>query len=1063
MFPKVKAKPEGSIWTDDQWNAICLDGKNIIVSAGAGSGKTAVLTERILEKLKNGVLINQMIILTFTKAAAGEMRERIRKKIKKAIKEFPKLENQLYLVDQADITTFDSYSLSLVKKYHYILGMPKNIGIIDNVQLNIERKKIIDDIFTRYYDNEKFLKLLDVYTNKDDETIKNAILNISSKLDSICKKQDYLETYMDKYYDLNFIKEKINDYNKIIMQTSDVILMLIDNIKFVASEEEFTEYANKIEEIYGNLAYCKKYEDFKKVIVDAGKFPTMPRKKDLDPYEREEINNYKDKLKVYLKELERLVRYESGEEIENNILSLKDHAEIIVSLLKDLDNETMKFKKQINSYEFSDIMRFAIKLLEENDSVREDIKNFTNEIMIDEYQDTNDIGDYLVSLISKNNVYMVGDVKQSIYRFRNANPKLFMSKYNAYKKGDSGYAIDLAKNFRSREEVLSGINEMFSRIMDDDIGGANYLEGHVAIFGNKAYIKEGKTDQNYNLEIYNYDYDNFEDKKLYSKDEVEAFIIADDILEKIKNKEQIFDKDEKTFSDIKFKDIVILVDRKSKFELFKKIFDYKKIPLIIHKDEQFVYSNEIYVLKNLLKLIEYEKNKSYENYNYSFLSVARSYICDYNDNDIFSSVTNKDIMTNPIFQDLISKIKYLAKYSEEVSLSNLIVEIYNTFDFYSKSINIGNVANVTNKLDYIIDVCKTLEETGYNLEDFTNYFDEVFNKEIDIQFSNKKDMSSNSVNIMTIHKSKGLEYPICYFPHFYKAFNKSDLNDRFLFDQDLGIINPVFNDGLEPTIYKELMSYKYINEDISERLRVLYVALTRAKEKMIIVNPISSKNGNSLPRNDKNVVNILERQKYKCFEDIIVSLKEDLKPYITNKDINVSKAYLLKSNVDYKKLLETNDIKLETDLLNISKKAKETKTFSHQKGLIVEPKDMSMGTKIHEVLEYLDFDNIDIDKYDVSDFFKYKIKKLFKQEFIKPGNKYYKEYEFYIEDKKGIIDLLIENDDEVIIVDYKLKNIAPKYYEDQVKAYVDYIKTITNKKVSGYLYSILDEENKKIV
>ena len=835
MFPKVKAKPEGSIWTDDQWNAICLEGKNIIVSAGAGSGKTAVLTERILEKLKNGVLINQMIILTFTKAAAGEMRERIRKKIKKSIKEFPELENQLYLVDQADITTFDSYSLSLVKKYHYILGMPKNIGIIDSVQLSIERKKILDNIFTKYYDNPKFLNLLDVYTNKDDETIKNAILNISSKLDSICKKQDYLDNYMDKYYDLNFIREKINDYNKIIMQTSDVILMLIDNIKFVASEEEFVLYANKIEEIYGNLAYCKNYEDFKKVIVEATKFPTMPRKKDLDPYEREEINNYKDKLKNYLKELENLVRYESQEEIENNILSLKDHAEIIISILNDLDNETMKFKKQINSYEFSDIMRFAIKLLEENENVREDIKNFTNEIMIDEYQDTNDIGDYLVSLISKNNVYMVGDVKQSIYRFRNANPKLFMSKYNAYKKGENGYAIDLAKNFRSREEVLNGINEMFSKIMDDDIGGANYLEGHVAIFGNKAYVKEGKTEQNYNLEIYNYDYDNFEDKNLYSKDEIEAFIIADDILEKIKNKEQIFDKDEKTFSDIKFKDIVILVDRKSKFELFKKIFDYKKIPLIIHKDEEFVYSNEIYVLKNLLKLIEFEKNKIYDNFNYSFLSVARSYICDYNDNDIFSAVTNKNIMNNPIFEDLISKIKYLAKYSEEVSLSNLIIEIYNVFDFYSKSIKIGNVANITNKLDYIIDVCKTLEDTGYNLEDFTNYFDEVFNKQIDIQFSNKKDMSSNSVNIMTIHKSKGLEYPICYFPHFYKTFNKSDLNDRFLFDQDLGIITPVFNDGLEHTIYKELMSYNYINEDISERLRVLYVALTRAKEKMIII------------------------------------------------------------------------------------------------------------------------------------------------------------------------------------------------------------------------------------
>lgn len=1063
MMMTIKSKPEGSIWTDDQWKAICLEGKNIIVSAGAGSGKTAVLTERILEKLKNGVLINQMIILTFTKAAAGEMRERIRKKIKKASKEFPELKDQLYLVDQADITTFDSYSLSLVKKYHYILGLPKNIGIIDNVQLDIEKKKIIDEIFESFYDDKDFLDLLNLYTNKDDEPIKNVCLNISNKLDSICKKDLYLDEYMDKFYDINFIKGKISEYNKIIVKTCDVILMLIDNLKFAASEDGYVKFAEKIESAYANLAYCKNYDDYKDVLVNAGAFPRMPSVRDADPTEKEEINEYKEKLKSYLGELENLLKYEDSSVLEKTILDGKNNARVFVEILKELDKRAMEFKRSINSYEFSDIMRFAIKLLEENEEIRNDIRDFTNEIMIDEYQDTNDIGDYLVSLISKNNIYMVGDVKQSIYRFRNANPKLFMSKYNDYKKGGNGYAIDLAKNFRSREEVLSSINEMFSKIMDDDIGGANYLDGHIAEFGNKAYIKEGKTDQNYNLEIYNYNYKDFEDKKLYNKDEIEAFIIADDILEKIKNKEQIFDKDEKTFSDIKFKDIVILVDRKSKFELFKKIFDYKKIPLIIHKDEEFVYSSEIYVLKNILKLISSIKNKDFSNFNYSFMSVARSYVCDYNDNDIFTSVTNGDIMTNTKFEDLISKLKYLADYSKNVSLSSLVIEIYKAFDFYSKSIQIGNVNNITNKLDHIIGVCETLEQTGYSLEDFIIYFDEVFNKSIDIQFSGKKDMSSNSVNIMTIHKSKGLEYPICYFPHFYKEFNKSDLNDRFLFDQDLGIIMPTFNDGLEPTFYKSLMSYNYINEDISERLRVLYVALTRAKEKMIIVNPIFDKNTRPLPRNANDVVNILERQKYKCFEDVMMSLKEDLRSYVVTKEINATKAYLKQIKVDYKNILSKTDIKYETNLLDIERKPKEKIQFSHSKGLIVDTKEMNIGTLVHEILEYVDFNNCDVDKYEISDFFKFKIKRLLKQDFIKPGNKYFKEYEFYTDDKKGIIDLLIENEDEVIIVDYKLKNIKPEHYEDQVLGYVNYIKTITEKKVSGYLYSILDEDIKKII
>ena len=1061
MKMMIPNKPNDVIWTDDQWKAIYLKGKNIIVSAGAGSGKTAVLTERILQKLISGVLINQMIILTFTKAAASEMRERIRKKIKKSIDKYPQLKEQLYLVDQADITTFDSYSLSLVKKYHYILGLPKNIGIIDNVQLDIMTKKILDDIFETRYNDDMFLEVLDVYTNKDDQPFKNVILNINSKMESICKKRKYLENYMTEFYSDEKIQNNIDEYMKIIEQTTSVILMLIDNIKFAASEEKYIDYANKIEEGLSNLYYSKKYEDYKEAVENFS-FPKMPSIKDADPIEKEEINKNKEKLKNYIDELKELVKYDNSEVLKESILKTKNVCKVIIDILLELDEKVFAFKQSINSYQFSDIMRLAIKLLEENKYIRDEIRDNTVEIMIDEYQDTNDIGDYLVSLISNNNVYMVGDVKQSIYRFRNANPKLFMEKYNNYKKEIGGYAIDLTQNFRSRFEVLDSINEMFKMIMDDDIGGANYLEGHIAEFGNKAYIKEGKTNQNYNLEIYNYNYKDFEDKKIFKKDEIEAFIIADDILEKIKNKEQVFDKDEKVFHDIQFRDIVILIDRKSKFEIFKKVFDYKKIPLIMHKDEQFVYSNEIYVLKNILKLIECIKNNNYSNFNYSFLSVARSYICDYNDNDIFTSITNKDIMSNPIFEGLTFKLKKLASISNTISLSNLIIEIYKEFDFYSKSINIGNVSNITNKLDYIINVCKTLEETGYTLEDFIIYFDEVFNKEMDIQFSNKPDTSSNSVNIMTIHNSKGLEYPICYFPHFYNKFNKLELKDRFLFDQKLGIIIPIFNDGIEPTFYKKLMSYNYINEDISERLRVLYVALTRAKEKMIIVSPLLEKENNGLQRNDNNVINILERQKYTSFEDVLISLKDDMKKYITNKDINITKDYLISTKSDYKSKLKNNNNKFNTSILNIEKKKKEIIKFSHENISINKNNIMKSGTNVHEVLEYLDFKNPDLDKYELDNFLKFKIKKLLDKDFIKTGKKFYKEYEFYQDDNHGIIDLLIENDDEIIVVDYKLKNIEPIYYEEQVNGYCNYIRTITNKKVRGIIYSIIDETEKNI-
>ena len=254
-----------------------------------------------------------------------------------------------------------------------------------------------------------------------------------------------------------------------------------------------------------------------------------------------------------------------------------------------------------------------------------------------------------------------------------------------------------------------------------------------------------------------------------------------------------------------------------------------------------------------------------------------------------------------------------------------------------------------------------------------------------------------------------------------------------------------------------------MNEEISEKLRVLYVALTRAKEKIIIVNPINDREVNSFPTKN-GVVNILERQKYKSFEDILLSIKEVLLKYIVNKEINVTKDYLKIEKPNYKTSLKTNDKKFKTSILNIEKKLINRQTYSHQAYLIKSEEDiiMNIGTKVHEVLEYLDFNNNDIDKYELDETLKNKIKKFLEQDFISPNNKYYKEFEFYDNESKGIIDLLIETENEFIVVDYKLKSIEPSYYEEQVRLYMNYIKKITNKQVKGYLYSIIDNIKKEI-
>ncbi len=1047
----MKMKPENSTWTDEQWEAITHEGENTLVSAGAGSGKTAVLSTRVIEKIKDGMSIDKLILITFTNAAAFEMKTRIKDKLEKLIKEDPSYKEQLDLLDQAYITTFDGLALSLVKKYHYLLGVDRSINIIDNVDLNMKKKALLDQIIEDSYDNKEFTDMLDIYTNKDDESIKEIISSFYDSMDIILDKKEYLNTYIDKYYSKEALLNYLTSYMDIIYRTKEIIINMVDNLSsFKDNFDRIIKFKLAVEP----LKEAKNYQDIKYTINEIS-FPIMSKKLELDEEDKEALKKYNKKITEYKDSLKDLTSYSSLEEIEEEILETKPFAKVVVDILLKLDSKVEEYKRSINSYSFSDITRLAIKLLEGNEEVRDSIKNNTKEIMIDEYQDTNRIGDYLVSLISNNNVYMVGDVKQSIYRFRYADPSIFMEKYQNYKNGNGGHVIDLNKNFRSRDEVLSSINDIFEYIMDEDVGGANYSIGHKMIFGFLKFLNLVKS--NYNLEVYDYSTEE-EYSKGKSKDIIEAFIIAKDIKNKLSSGMEVYDKEE-GIRPIQEKDFCIIAASKTHFDTYKKVLDYYGIKSLLYKNEEFSSSNEIYVLRNILKLINNIKNN--EDIKYPFLSIARSYLFDYKDNDIFTSITNNDMRSNPIFKDLFDKIDNLVIKSDNESISNLLLSIYKEFDMYSKSIRIGNIDSITVKLDYLVKNAKNLEEVGYTLSDYIEYLNDIYTGKLDIEMDNKPDPKTNAVKIMTIHASKGLEFPICYFPDMYKEYNDRDLNSKFMFDYKYGFIMPVFNEGKKDTIIKTLAKDNYYKEDRSEKIRTLYVALTRAREKLIIVAPLSESKYLELPFiNGK--VSKLERVKHKSFLDVLGSIKSVLKKYITHVNYEVDTNYLKTSKKDITKIKKL-PYKFNEKYLNIDSSITEEKSYSHTRTEIKKI-DSSFGTYIHEVLEYLDFNNPkeDINNYNVDNFMKSKILKLFEAPFINKDAKVYKEYEFYNNDTKGIIDLLLEYEDKFIVVDYKLKDIEEDYYVEQVKGYMEYIKSITSKKVEGYLYSVIDSTYKEI-
>ena len=1019
--------------TPEQQLAVDLEGTNIIVSAGAGSGKTAVLSERVIRKLKDGIDIRNILMLTFTNEAAGEMANRIRKKIKKA-----GLTSQLEYLDQAYITTFDAFALSLVKKYHYVLNIDKSIDIIDSSINDLKRNEFLEEIFLSLYEakDEKFLKLIGDFTTRDDEVIKKAILSINKSLDLKYDKEDYIDNYVNNFYNNKYIEQLFAEYfnylKKISLELEDSVLIL----------ENFMD-SSSYENIYNSLSKLFRPNSYNDLYKNNN--IVLPRFTKVDS----SGISVKENIQELFKELNELVIY-SEDELKNNYFCTRDYVEVILKIIKMLDEKINLYKKEQNSYEFTDIAKMAISIVKDNEDIRLELKDKFNEIMIDEYQDTNDLQETFIKLLENDNVYMVGDIKQSIYRFRNANPLIFKDKYDRYSINNGGKKIDLLKNFRSREEVLYNINEIFAPLMTQDIGGINYKESHAMVYGNKAYIEKGANDYNNYLDILTY---NNEDKK-YTNDEIEAFIIAKDIKKKIEEKYLVFDFDKECNRDVTYNDFCIILDRGSKMSLFKKVFEYLDIPMEVYKDNNLIEENDIFIIKNIIGLILSIKDGIYnKNLKYYFTSVARSYIGNLCDNEIF-----KCFEENKIFKtDIYNKCYEISKDIDIMTPNILLKRIIKDFDFYDKFILVGNVDAAIKRINYLLELSKNVENLGFSIIDFSNYLNEMIDSDQEIKYKEGKS-NSISVKIMNIHKSKGLEFPICYFAGFPKSFNISDLKNKFMFDNKYGILTPFYKEGIGETFVKTLVKNNYYLNEVAEKIRLFYVALTRAKEKMIMVMPnIEDK------KYVKDEISFMDGIKFRSFYDFIKSISGNLAKYMISIDLNnvgVTKDYefsksLSKNMVNNKEInmlfIEDEIPFIEIEKKHASKTIKEILSVSDEKTL-------EFGVKIHELLELTDFKNANTDNKYVNHLL---------NTFDFNSAKIYQELEFSYELDDvlyhGIIDLMLEYEDKIFIIDYKLKNIDDENYIKQLNVYYNYVKCISNKDVHMYLYSILDNVTKEII
>ena len=884
-MPEVK-------WTKEQESAILDKGSNILVAAAAGSGKTAVLVERILHKIVDEkVDIDKILVVTFTNAAASEMRQRILDGIYKKIEENPEerfLQKQITLLNKASICTIHSFCLEIIKNYFYELeGFSANFRIGDTAEIELLKQDTLEEMLEKKYEaqEEDLIRLVDTYTNyRGDEPLKEIILKVYEYIQSLPFPQKALKEAVEKLEGTH-LEEDFSEtiWGEILLGKLQEVLEE-GKIKLKAVKEQLAWYGgmekfeivieqdkNMLEKI-SNVIQTEQKRKWDSVyeIVHQMSYAKWPIDKKVTTEYKQEAKKIRDEVKTSVsKVVEQYFIYSSKE--------AREDLAYMYPILKSLEKEVLDFaenfaqrKKEKNMIDFHDIEHFALQILwkEQEDGslerteISKKLQEKFTEIAIDEYQDSNLVQEFILTSVSNgNNIFMVGDVKQSIYRFRGAKPELFMEKYNQYgAKGENaiGEKIQLFKNFRSRKNILEVTNTIFENIMSKKLGEMDYTKEEFLNYGADYPEQEEKTVAG-KAELYvidtklpedNQEEDPQEDEvqEIIENTAIEAKFVAKKIKEMIQSGKQVYDKKEGNRA-ITYKDIVILLRATTnRAPIYEKELEEQDIPVFSDSSAQYLESTEIQTMLNLLKVIDNPMQ------DIPLVCILRSPIGNFSDNDLVeirlvdrkssfyeafikARISAKEALREKI-DCFLEQLEEWKKEQKEKSLEEFIWQLYRETGYYHYVGLLNNGALKQANLRMLFEKAKQYESASFQgLFHFIQFMEKVKNSSKDMSAAKIIGENENVVRIMSIHKSKGLEFPVVFLCGTEKHFNMRDLNEPILFHETLGI-GPKCIDTEKRITYntlaKEAISLQAREEAIAEEMRVLYVALTRAKEKLIL-------------------------------------------------------------------------------------------------------------------------------------------------------------------------------------------------------------------------------------
>lgn len=873
-------------WTEEQQQAIKEKGANILVAAAAGSGKTAVLVERIINKVINEKIdIDRILVVTFTSAAASEIRERILEAIYKKLEENPEdtnLQKQINLINKANISTIHSFCLDVIRNNFYELDISSNFRVADTTEIELMKYEVLDELFEeKYLSNDKdFEDLINIYTGyRGDEGLQNLVLNIYKFIQSSPFPEKWLN---DK---VNLFKNTNQDFAQTIWgktilenieeELTEGIMQLQNILKDMKKIDELSKFTKIIQEDIYNLEDILRYTnswDNTLTKINNLVWQKWPTDKKITIDLKEQAKEVRNKVKEIInKSIKKKIAYDSIQANEDI-----NEMDVTLTKLKNLLVEFMfKFaskKKEKNVVDFNDIEHFALKILiGENGEATELAKKYREkfqEIAIDEYQDSNLVQEQILTSISKgNNIFMVGDVKQSIYKFRQARPELFLEKYKNYNlkqeiSGNSlGLKIQLFKNFRSRENILNITNLVFQNIMSEKVGEIEYNEKEYLNYSAGYKEPEENTDYAGKTELHIIDLKEKEeifinDEEIDEKIEVEkiensvleAKFVAKKINELLNSNYMVFDK-EQGYRKITPKDIIILLRATTNIApIYEKELADLNLPVFSDSSSQYLDTMEIQIIVSILKII----NNPIQDI--PLVTVLRSPIFAFTDNDLISiRLTDKScsfyesmikarlVVNEQLNSKIDNVIYYLEKWKQEekyLPLDELIWQIYIDTNLINIVGLMPNGAIRQANLKMLFEKAKQFENASFKgLFNFINFIDRLKNNNGDLSSAKLIGENENVIRIMSIHKSKGLEFPVVFLCGTGKSFNMRDLNEDILLHQDMGIGPKLidFERRIEyDTLAKEAIKLKIKLETLSEEQRILYVALTRAKEKLII-------------------------------------------------------------------------------------------------------------------------------------------------------------------------------------------------------------------------------------